>query len=126
MYRLKINITRNVLQRSAICETGDNARNCAIALAVRDIFPAALVSKEEIFPFLNFKADYIYIGHLKGEPSIVLPESAQKFINDFDNSTFEQRVSMDELSFEIEISDDIIDLIRIKELKTSTVELTAI
>lgn len=81
--------------------------NCAVALAVRDIFPKAEVMSECIQPF----------G--KSIQEIELPEEAVLFISTFDRLKHapEARLGMPEISFEIDVPMEVIEKIGIDEAK---------
>ena len=117
MTKLKIRVTKEILDRSKYC--GSSIDNCAIAQAVRLIFPDACVSHQYIFPFSipcsGTTAEIV--AKLGVENIIKLPEEAYCFICDFDRNSVEDRPRMRELEFEVEISDQIIEKINIEELK---------
>ena len=104
MTKLKIKVTKDILERSKMCLT-NVGYNCAVALAVRDIFPRAWVEDDCIMP--------VSVEQTK----IPLPESATDFISKFDRYDAEERVNMPELEFEISIPDEVIEKINIEELK---------
>lgn len=94
-----------------LCGTTDSTEekdwtttNCAIALAVRDIFPKAEVFASEIIPF--------GMG-----PEICLPDIASDFIKEFDNfkNDPKARLLMPEISFEIDVPMKVIEKIGIRE-----------
>lgn len=107
MTRIKIKITKEILKESSDCningkKAGDN---CAIALAVRDIFPKAWITPVSILAEgLNFKRrESCFV--------IPLPEEAVNFIRMFDNNSPEGRQEMNEREFELEIPDEALQLI---------------
>lgn len=102
--KLKISVTKEILEKSHNCSETQVAMNCAIALAVRDIFPDACVGPIGIRPFSN-------------QIAITLPKNARQFIGQFDSSTPEERMEMSPITFEIEVPDEVIELINIDELK---------
>lgn len=113
--KIKIKVTKEVLKRSMWCSTKPGviecAKNCAIAIAVRDIFPDATVGISTMG--FGFATDL----------SVNLPEIACKFIISFDSlrNKPEMRLGLPELEFEIEIPDKILDQIgngNIEEVKT--------
>ena len=125
MINLKIKVTKQVLEESKYCMYDNHeelaGRNCAISLAIRDIFPDAFVAKFHIYPtkknwyidsYGNFSTK-----HKNTDNVIKLPEVAIHFINDFDGKIPEQRVLMPEIEFEISIPDELIEEINIEELK---------
>lgn len=80
--KLKIKVTKDILERSKMCSTMIG-ENCAIALAVRDIFPNAWVEEADImphFPKQNF-SEYI-----------PLPLSAKMFIEQFDKKISRRKI----------------------------------
>lgn len=122
--KILIKVTKEILEKSKMC--GRNSKydligaNCAIALAIREIFPSAHICISYIDPF------YYYYDNLRRTPlsiecnrfnHIKLPLEASKFIYKFDRSTPKGRVKLDELSFEIDIPQSIIDKIGISEAK---------
>lgn len=118
MTKLKITVTKEILERSKDCEDG-SAKNCAIALAVRTIFPNALVGQTFMIPFGRTDGYKGSIQKFTYGPSncVALPESATKFIRQFDQLEPEERSQMPEISFEIEIPDEAIEKINIEELR---------
>jgi hypothetical protein len=114
MTKLKIKVTKEILERSKRCgikkygvpkkEVGES---CAIALAVRDIFPMAHVTR------WNICSEGIDV--LKSY--IKLPTEATHFIDLFDTAGEEMRTSIPEFEFEISIPDEVIEEINIDEIK---------
>jgi hypothetical protein len=96
------------------CGTGNTEnspipQNCAIALAIRDIFPKAWVTTEEVF--LNGRVDdYTESANLPGE--------ATDFIIHFDDLGNEpiKRTELPELEFTISIPEKVINQIDISEV----------
>lgn len=118
MYKLTIKVTREILGRSCNCSTENDQNygsNCAIALAVREIFPTAWVYPESIRPF--------YTGLLEDDDDpvdelIKLPHDACRFIAKFDEFTPALRACMKELEFEVEVPDKVIEkLVSIEEVR---------
>lgn len=103
MYTLKIKVTKEILERSKMCGSGNlnPSQNCAIALAVRDIFPDATIGVE-----------CIHVGRV-----IWLPMEAQKFIERFDRIGPLERLRMEEIEFEVKVPDEVINQINIEELR---------
>lgn len=108
MTKLRITVTKEILERSKMCGVAaqTSVENCAIALAVRDVFPKARVWMTHINTQMG---DY--------GPHIILPVEASVFISEFDDRDPEERVKMNPIAFEIEIPDEIIEKINIDELK---------
>lgn len=128
MIKLKIKVTKEILRKSQMCGMhADDAisSNCAIALAVREIFPHAHVTERiEVWnkPFLWGRNGESCIG------TIDLPFEAIKFIDDFDNAMPWERTKMKEIEFEVEIPDWFLDTVNIDEVRevlknSSTLEL---
>lgn len=115
MTQLTINITQDILVRSKMCgreEIEDNisvGSKCAIALAVREIFPFAHVGYYDIFPFRNHEND--------DNESIELPEVARKFIKAFDSLPPICRVKMPQFSFTVEVPDAVIEKMEFPQLE---------
>lgn len=129
--KLKINITKEILRRSMYCgvakhnlpenvqhnyETENGvSQNCAIALAVRDVFPNADVGTET----LCFDSDS-YVDKKIEYYSCNLPVMAINFIQQFDRMKSvdcEDRLDMEEFSFEIKVPEGLINQIGIEDYK---------
>ena len=121
--KLRIRVTRDILQKAAYCghikengkwtasdhESVAVACNCAIALAVRHIFPLAIVGPDTIIPFGDTKYSSCF-------SEIQLPIEAQCFIREFDDLMPADRKTMTPLEFEVEIPDDVLQhAVRIEE-----------
>lgn len=113
MYTLTINITKDVLKEAMYCGTQGSglsaSSHCGIAVAIRDIFPNALVGLN------SFTVDSV-AEHLT---EISLPMNARKFISNFDwlVLTPSKRLDMEEFSFDITLPDKVIETIDIEEVK---------
>lgn len=134
MTKLKIRVTKEILDRSKMCNTDINVgmesnqkcegfagANCAIALAVRDIFPNAWVDIFCIIPFAagNTGLDiFRSISYPKPDNYIRLPQIASDFISRFDKAEPQERVQMPEMEFEVEIPDEVIEQVNISEVAT--------
>lgn len=122
--KLKIKVTKEIIEKAIWCgtesETGYHvSKNCAVALAVRDIFPEARVSHLGFYPFCHTMLD-----------AIIIPSKAQDFIKHFDRlaDNPEARLYMDPIEFEVDIPDSVIEYIGIDEIqkiveKSETLEL---
>lgn len=114
MSKLQIKVTKAILNKSAYCgytkedgtyiasDEASVAANCAVALAIRDIFPLAFVSPDQIIPFGD-----AYYSHMYSE--IQLPVVATQFIMEFDDTLPVDRKKMEPFDFEVEIPDDVLD-----------------
>lgn len=122
--KLKIKVTKEILKASMYCGTEycetSVAQNCAIALAVKEIFPDAWVKTNSI----DFIKNDIY------QASIPLPINAQNFILEFDRMKNypKERLAMDEIEFKVTLTNKVLELINIDEAKealkkSSTLEL---
>jgi hypothetical protein len=114
MTKLKIKVTKDILYESRFCGKGVGGAkavgvSCAVSLAVRDVFPLAFVSREKI------KVDGAF-DNSEYAP-IHLPVEAVRYIEQFDTSTISERLNMDEIEFEVEIPDSILEKINIDEIK---------
>ena len=110
MTKLKITVTKEILAKSMKC--GGDMGNCAVSQAVRDIFPNAATGFFDIYPF----AFPLVNGWLNKRIRISLPDNAQGFIKQFDSTHEKNRPNLPEISFEIEIPEEIINRINIDEL----------
>lgn len=102
--KMRVKVTKEILIASAGCGYGSSLlKGCAIALAIRDIFPNAEVTSTKI--------------RKMGGPISVLPKKARDFIEKFDRKSPEERILMNELEFEINVHDRVINKISIDEVK---------
>ena len=137
--KIQINITKEVLERSSMCgRNGEQINsNCAIALAVREIMPQAHVTGWFIVPtdelYNEFDKKYTTsMRCVQGDERVInLPETAMNFISKFDCKSPEFRVQMDEISFEIDVPNEVIDMIGLSEVyrvlsESKTLELVKI
>ena len=112
--QFKIAITKEVIAQCINCGIeGDNRlveNNCAIAMALSDIFPEVYVTNRYIFPF--------GIDHEK-KLQMPIPIIAQQFIKLFDGFrlTPRLRLLLPEFEFTIDIPDEIIDQINIEDVR---------
>lgn len=87
-------------------------RHCAIAVAIRELFPFGAIGSQSIMPF--------YYDRKVGASSaydIRLPGEAVNFIHQFDRLiTVEERLAMPELEFEVNIPDCVIDKLELPDL----------
>jgi hypothetical protein len=113
----KIKVTKNILELSKECGTHNDpetiGNNCAIALALKDIFPEVFVTNSDICPFGIDQ---------KNNPktlSIPMPKIARDFVKVFDSlsAVHKLRLHLPEFEFSIDIPDDIISDIDIEEVK---------
>jgi hypothetical protein len=104
--KLRINCTCESLKKSANC-TINYGQNCWIAHAVIELFPHAEIGSIGIFPFFNLDDKF---------GAIALPYNAINAIDEFDNSTPEERLQMSPFSFEIEVPDEVIERIGISQV----------
>ena len=111
--QFNISITKDILKQSKNCSSKapENGNHCAIAIALKDIFPDVFVSAHCIYPFGN-------ISEAAGRICIPLPVVARQFIKLFDGFylTPSLRLLLPEFDFTIEIPDEVIDRINIDDL----------
>ena len=114
----KIKITNEILEKSKYCSSYGHelqvvGENCAIAHALKDLFPRVHVSGLYIYPF-GFN-DSAACSELK----IELPQIAKDFIRVFDAlcNMPAVRLRLPELEFEITIPDAVISLVDINEVE---------
>ena len=116
MTTIRVNVTKKVIEESRFCgeqNWGNYASNCAIAKALWDIIPNVSVLETEVM-FFDKNKGCIGISDL--------PHSAMYFIGKFDRSTPDEILSLEPISFELEIPDTVIDNISIEEI-TKRLEL---
>lgn len=105
--KIKIKCDRATLEKSMMCRSNAYAyENCWIALAVRDLFPNAYVTRVNIYPL--------------GEPDefIWLPGEAMQMIIRFDEliDSPHKRLALPEFSFEIDVPSEVIEKIGLNEV----------
>lgn len=120
--KLKIKVTNEMLERAKHCGAGYKPvnQNCAIALAVRDIFPNAVVCTTMILPLGGTST--------KHDSETVIPNSMEttQFIAMFDGTPWSERSYLPEYEFTITVPDVVIDHINIDDLqKCETMELVS-
>lgn len=113
--KLQIKVTKEILEKSMWCgtEKGEQSvpQNCAIALAVRDIFPKAEVGFEHIRPF--GRENDCYIEH-----------NQIHYISLFDQTKPQERPLLHELTFTVDLPEQIVNSINIDDIYNSkTLEL---
>jgi hypothetical protein len=113
--KLRIKVTHDILRQSLLCGTDDSSvlKNCAIALACREIFPDCMVDHQHLRPFgKSWSGSHQLL--------IPLPPEARVFIRRFDSlaEVPEQRLKLPETEFDIELPPALVDAIRIDDLKT--------
>jgi hypothetical protein len=111
-----IKVTKEILAMSKECGIHNReniGENCAIAHAVKDIFPDVSVTGSHFYPFGIDKKNPI------DDLKIELPKIAQDFIKIFDSLTAIHKVRMrlPEFEFEIFIPDKVIAQINIDDAK---------
>jgi len=114
MTKLKIKVTKSILEQSKFCTSDTALTNCAIAVAVREIFPYAKVRIQNIWIYRS-REDMDILGKAIG--SVQLPVAAERFIRDFDATLPHNRVAIPELEFEVDIPDAILESINIEEVR---------
>lgn len=113
--KLKIKVTKDILEKSKNCGVSSACNvpaNCAISLAMRDLFPHARVYGGGQIAFMGEKIYNINYNS-------VLPTKAFEFMRHFDQLVDypQMRPNLLELEFEVEIPDSVIEQINIEELK---------
>jgi hypothetical protein len=114
--QFKIKVTKDILALSKECDVGDDVtaigKNCAIALTLKDIFPNVFVSGDNIYPFGQEDKDPVH------SVTIPMPKIARDFVKVFDSlsAIHNLRLRLPEFEFSIDIPDEIISEIDIKEV----------
>ena len=117
--KIKIHVTQDILERTQFCRIGtkSTSKNCAVAHAVRDIFPRAQVEYDYIHPY-GHKEFGVDLSSRSDDPhKIKLPEEAIEFIRDFDSLSSKARVNMPPLSFEVDVPKSVINKIGITQVE---------
>lgn len=107
-----VKVTKEILERSKMCgyDTREIVSSCAIAEAVREIWPLATVG------WSRFPRYAISPFGFKEGTEILLPDDAKQFIRLFDRTMMGDRPNLPEFSFEIEVPQEVIDKIGIEEV----------
>ena len=136
--KILIKVTKEILAKSAMCGKDGlvfnkpaqyTRKNCAIALAVREIASNAQVSNDTI-DWKGEVFDQMEVMYTKSidwmeraaiidnvvRKTIKLPIEAKKFIKQFDNSSYDQRKKMQPIEFEVEFPESLIQEIGIKDV----------
>lgn len=100
---IRIHVTKEILRESMYCPREGLSKNCAIASAVREIFPDAGVGTWGIY------LDWCEIS---------LPDEASDFVKKFDDSTPLERSALTPLSFSVNVPDSAINRIGIQEVES--------
>ena len=114
--QFKIVITKEIIAQCKNCGTTNDDRrvenNCAIAVALADIFPKVYVTDLYIFPFG-------IEGDKEKDIKISMPVIAKQFIKLFDGFRFTPRLRLMLPAFEftIDIADEVIEQINIDDAK---------
>jgi hypothetical protein len=117
-----IHVTKEILNRAKSCgqvEPKIMGNNCAIAIALQDLFPDVFVTESHIHPF-GLEQETIT------EMTIPLPQIARDFIKVFDSLVAMPRVRLllPEFDFVIFIPDKVIEQINIDDIvQTNPAEL---
>jgi len=101
MIKLKVKVTKKILKESMMfrCPSLEVTSNCAVALAIREIFPEATVGYVIFRPF-----------H-KNKWGLISEHDGEHFITQFDQlrETPEKRLDLPETVVTLDITDEIID-----------------
>jgi len=111
--RVKVNVTKDVLERSKMCGIKKKYKSdsCAIALAFIDLFETARVGH-----FETWLITYPEKKEFDSLSKVCLPKSAINFIRKFDMLSPSERVLMTPFSFEIEVPEYVISKIGISQI----------
>jgi hypothetical protein len=108
MITLRVKVTSDVLEKSkyyGVKIDREIPEDCAIMLAIRNLFPEALVGYDSFQPFED------------EETTLDLPDNARKFIKEFERFSPEKRTLMNEFEFEIEIPETVYSKVDLDEIK---------
>jgi hypothetical protein len=123
--KIKINVTRDVLERSKMCGLIPGKErfvtNCMLAVAFKDLFPESFV----VARHANLLG---MCGMMTAPDCVILPNIAAHNRCLFDGKTPEERVLMSPFSFEIEVPEYVIERIGISTIykvlsESSTMEM---
>lgn len=106
MIKLKVTVTKEILRKSMMCGVGFRDQvgsNCAVALAIKGIFPLAYVLDSDFFPFhssKNVDIKFICSSH-----------NGYDFIKAFDrlDEAPQERLNLPETIVTLDIKEEILD-----------------
>lgn len=141
--KLRVKITKEVLEKSKHCLVKKIVRSETIAVGVTLTTVETQNDEDHYLPFSSncavyhavnelipdAKVDSAFIGVLDAEGKsfhITLPDSAIAFIQQFDFMDMNQRMLLPEMEFEIDVPDGLIDSIGIDEVKKVLEESTTL
>lgn len=137
--KILIKVTKEILERTKSCGRAKKGMNCAVAVAVGEVFQNVWVARDTMYVFDDTPTllQMYYRGLedvLKSGAKVTqieLPEIASNFIRHFDNRFGESRIMMKPISFEIDVPNEVIDSIGIPEVykilsESKTLELASI
>ena len=111
---LKVKITKDILQRSMMCgnDVNPTVTNCAVVLAVREIFPNAIIDQSDYAPFPTYGVAF-YKKNKRFEHDGI------DFIIEFDRlkKTPHKRLNLPETTVTLQLTDEIINAIEIDNWK---------
>lgn len=128
-YKLKVKVTKEILHKAKMCgldEEHDNLnQNCALAVAIREIFPTAMVSSDYFYPFGNIARGVtlspqvtefidnfdLPVTQLQGENLLNYPKPPEII-----EAGIKHRLAIPETEFEINIPDWVIDQLNINDI----------
>ena len=104
---ITVHVTKEIIREAMYCDGKKHfiGTSCALALAIRDIFPNCFIGVGRWWP-VQSKDCYCY----------TLPPAASAFVKHFDKLSSEQRLLMDPISFEIDVPSEVIDQIGISQV----------
>lgn len=116
--KILVKVTKEILSKAKLCGLvpGRVGENCAIALAIRDLFEHAWVSRYDIV--IYDRDQWVDTGAIE-LLRMRLPDGARRFILEFDGHIIdpERRENMSTYSFEINVPDSFLEQIGLEEVK---------
>lgn len=105
--KIKVNITKEVLKKSAWCGLGKEliSQSCAIAVALKPLGKVGVGPEDVAFWGPKYNC-------------VDLPKEAMKFIHTFDHATPQQRLEMEPVSFIMDIPDRYLENVDFENCKT--------
>jgi len=122
--KIRIHVTEEVLKKTKFCGSVQSTMNgesitksCAIAYAIRQLFPTAEVNYGRIYFIAPTNRNLTSDDYNDGRRCSILPFDARSFITTFDALSHQpnERLNLDPFSFDIDVPSEVIDQIGIGE-----------
>ena len=108
MIKLQVKVTKEILRESMYCNQQYH-NNCAIAIAIKEIFPKSETYGESVFILGSDSEVYPIMG-------LEAKHDGKEFIEKFDKSNPQKRSLMPETIVTLDITDEILEKINLEDM----------